>query len=130
VKRWLIYAGIALLLVLVTVGVGWPFTGPDGRRGLLFAGGVALLLQWAAFGVLVVQKTGSPWFLGAWVGSTLLRAAGVVVSALWVASTDRIDTLVALLTLVGLLFVLLLLEPVALGMGKAEETESNGTDPE
>ena len=113
-KAWLIYAGCTVLLSLLVIGVGWSFADEAGRNGLLFAGGVAVVLQCLAFGALMSQKTGTPGLLAAWVASSLLRGGVVVGAALWVASTDAIDTLIALLTLVGLLFVLLLLEPVAL----------------
>lgn len=113
-KAWLIYAGGALLLSLLVIGVGWSFTDGAGRRGLLFAGSVAVVLQGLAFGALLSQKTGTPGFLAAWVASSLVRGGVVLGAALWVASTEAIDTLIALLTLVGLLFVLLLMEPVAL----------------
>lgn len=113
-KAWLIYAGFTLLLSLLVIGIGWPFADGAGRNGLVFAGGLAVLLQCLAFAALLSQETGTPGFLAAWVASSLVRVGVVVGAALWVASTDAIDTLIALLTLVGLLFVLLLLEPVAL----------------
>lgn len=123
-RRFGRYAGLAGAIVLVVVGLGWPWTGTEGRRGLLLAGGIALVLQLGSFGILVVQRTGSPGFLAAWVGSTLVRFAVVVGAAFLVAGMEGVDTLIALLTLVGLLFVLLLLEPLMLR--SRERDRSNG----
>lgn len=116
-ERWIRYAALATLVVLGAVGAGWLPASPEGRRGLLVAGGIALPLQLGAFAILVVQRTGSPGFLAAWVGSTLVRFGVVAGAAFWVAGMEGVDTLVALLTLVGLLFVLLLLEPWMLRPG-------------
>ncbi len=127
-RRWLRYAAVAAGLVALTVIVGWGLLDEAGRQGLLLAGGVALAVQLAAFGILAVQETGSPGFLGAWVGSTFLRLLAVVGVVLWAATRDELDTLVTSLTLVGLLFVLLLLEPWALR--EAPTDRSNGTERE
>ena len=127
-RRWLRYSAVAGGVVVLTVAVGWGLLDEAGRHGIVLAGGVALAVQVAAFALLVVQETGSPGFLGAWVASTFLRVAAVVAVALWVAGRDELDTLVTLLTLVGLLFVLLILEPWALR--EAPTDRSNGTERE
>ncbi len=127
-RRWLRYGAVAVGLVALTVAAGWGLLDEAGRHGVVLAGGVALAVQLAAFAILVVQETGSPGFLAAWVGSTFLRLVAVVAVALWVAGRDELDTLVTLLTLVGLLFVLLLLEPWALR--EAPTDRSNGTERE
>lgn len=113
-RHWLRYAGMATGITALVVGVGWPLLGDEGRRGLLVAGGIALPLQLAAFGVFVRQAAGSPGFLATWIGGTLLRFAVVGGAAFWIAGLEGVNLVVALLTLVGLLFVLLLLEPWAL----------------
>ena len=127
-RRWLRYSAVAGGVVVLTVAVGWGLLDEAGRHGIVLAGGVALAVQVAAFALLVVQETGSPGFLGAWVASTFLRVAAVVAVALWVAGREELDTLVTLLTLVGLLFVLLILEPWALR--EAPTDRSNGTERE
>ncbi|TVR62829.1 MAG: hypothetical protein EA422_10675 [Gemmatimonadales bacterium] len=125
-KRWIRYMAVATGLVLIALGAGWLTLDHPGRNGVLAAGIAALMLQGAAFALLVAQKPGTPAFLAAWGASTLVRGAVVVGFALWVASLERVDTLVGLLTLVALLFVLLLLEPMALRWGGSDATETNG----
>lgn len=116
----------ALGLVGTVSAVGWLALDPPGRNGVLWAAALALGLQGFVFAVLVVQKVGTPAFMAAWGLSTLARGGVVLGFAFWVASHDGVDTLVGLLTLVALLFVLLLLEPVALRWGGSDQTETNG----
>lgn len=125
-RPWGLYMAVAFGLVGVASALGWVALDPPGRNGVLSAGAVALVLQGAAFAVLAAQKVGTPAFMAAWGLSTLVRGGVVVGFALWVASRDGVDTLVGLLTLVALLFVLLLLEPVALRWGGSDQTETNG----
>lgn len=114
-RRWLRYAVTAVGVTGAALGAGWPLLDDEAMRGLVLAAAIALPLQLAVFGGLVAQHRaggpGSPGFLGMWVGGTLLRLAVVAGAAFWIAGMEEVDLLTALLGLVGLLFVLLLLEP-------------------
>lgn len=116
-RRWLRYATGAVGFTVVVVAIGWTFLPEEGGRGVLVAGAIALPFQLIHFGGLAAQPTGSTRFMAAWVGGTLLRLVAVAGAAFWVASMEGVDTLASLLALVGLFFVLLLLEPWALREG-------------
>lgn len=110
-RFWVRYAVLATAVAGALLGTAWLFSGEEARRGLLLAGAIALPLQLAAFAGLLTQESGTPGFLAAWGASTLLRFAVVGGAAFWIAGMEGVDLVVALLALVGLFFVLLMLEP-------------------
>lgn len=109
-RTWSRYAAVAVVLAGCVVLAGWWAFDDVGRRGLVLGAGTALLVQLPAFGLLVVQPRSSPKFMGAWVAGTLLRLLAVGGVAIVLLVSEDFDPLTALLSLVGLLFVLLLLE--------------------
>jgi hypothetical protein len=111
VRLWIRYAALATAVTGALLGLAWLFSGEEARRGLLVAGAIALPMQLLVFAGLLTQESGTPGFLAAWGASTLLRFAVVGGAAFWIAGMEGVDLVVALLALVGLLFVLLLLEP-------------------
>lgn len=125
-SSWVRYAAPALILTLVVVGVGWPWLDAPGRRGLLLAAGTALPLQLVLFGILLAQQGRGTRFLAAWAGGSLLRmgAVGVVAGVVWVR--EDVSPLSALLTLVGLLVGLLVLELWAIQGG--DDGSMNGCE--
>lgn len=84
------------------------------QRSVLAALACAVSVQVVAFGLLLHFHRKPRNFLGAWVGGSLLRMVGVGVMAAAVILRDDLDPLWALLTVVGLFFVLHMLEPLAL----------------
>lgn len=70
-------------------------------------------VQMAAFAVLVLGR-GGPGFMVGWGGGMALRFAAVGVAALWLTRTEAFDPASLLLSMVGLMFVLVLLEPLFL----------------
>jgi hypothetical protein len=126
VTRLLLYAGLALGVCAGVLGGGWVlFPAEEARRGLVVAVAVALPLQLAAFGLLLTREPGSLGLLGVWAASALVRFAAVGGVALWVTTTEGVDPMITLLALAGLLFILLLLEPWALGAMNSDRR--NGT---
>lgn len=109
-RTWSAYAGLATVVTGLVVLAGAGTLEGAARRGLVLGAGTALLVQLPAFGLVVLQSRGTPAFLGAWAVGALLRlmAVGTVVVVLLLS--EAFDPLTALLGLVGLLFVLLLLE--------------------
>lgn len=107
--------GIVLVVVAVLglSGAGIFLEGAP-RRGLSAAVFWVVGVQAVAFGLLLHFHRKPRSFLGAWVGGSLLRLAGVGVAAAAVILRDDLDPLWTLLSVVGLFFVLHLLEPVAL----------------
>lgn len=107
---WSKYAAVAVTLTGLAVLAGWWALDEAGQRGLVLGAGTALLVQLAAFGLLVMQARGTPAFLGAWAAGSFLRLLAVGGVFLVLLLQKAFDPLVTLLVMVGLLFVLLLLE--------------------
>lgn len=118
-KRWLLYV---VASTVVVVGCNAALRGAlddAGDAGLAWAGGIALVVQWAAFGMLLFLKGSSNGFMLAMAGGTLARlgvlgAAGVVVT---VAETG-VGAEALILGLAGFLFALALLEALFLRSGE------------
>jgi hypothetical protein len=100
-------AGIAL----VTLSL-WPFLEPDGRRGVLIAGAIALSVQVVAFWLLLRFRRHVSGFLAVWAGGTLVRMLVIAGVATIAIRTETGGAVPMLLSLAGFFFGLLLLEPV------------------
>ncbi len=125
-RRWLLYSAVAAGVSALVLGGGWIlFPSEDARGGLVVAVAVALPLQLAAFGLLLTPRPGSMGLLGVWAASAMARFLAVGAVAFWVITTERVDPTTTLLALAGLLFILLLLEPWALGAMNSDRP--NGT---
>ncbi len=126
-RAWLRYAAMVLGVVgAVALGAVVAFEGPS-RTGLLWAGGVAAVVQGAGFALLLRFRHKPQGFLGAWLGGTFLRLAalGAMMIAVWLR--DDLDPLWTLMGVAGLFFVLHLLEPLALRGGGPETGTGNET---
>jgi hypothetical protein len=97
--------------IALGTGVAWPLLDSAGRRGLVEAAVVALVVQVAAFALLVRARARPTGFLAAFVGGMLARLV-VVGAAGFVALgfAERSRTVALVLGLVSFLFVLVLLE--------------------
>ncbi len=116
---------VSTLLCAGVVAGGWFWMDGPGRRGVFLAAGIAWAVQLVGFAALVSRPVGSTGFLGAWVAWILVRFVTVGATAFAVSGREDVGILPALLTLVGLLLVLVLLEPIALRAGQENRT-SNG----
>lgn len=124
-KAWLRYATMAAAVTAVAVAASWGLLDEAGRRGILLAAGTALPLQLVLFGVLAGRRRGSADFLAAWAGGTAARLLAVAVVAWVVWARDDVNPLSALLGLAGLLFILLLLEPLGLRAPRTRSTRES-----
>lgn len=93
----------------------WPFLDPASRRGMAVAFAVALPAQGVFFGLLARVRDRPQEFLRAWVVGMLGRLVLLGGFGLFVALRPVFPPLPTLLSFAGLLFGLLLLEPVFLG---------------
>jgi hypothetical protein len=126
VSRTLRYAAACGALVAVVAGLAAVMLDAGGVRGVLAAGAVALPVQVAAFAVLARARLGTNGFLLAWVGGTLVRLV-VVGCAGWMLiglPRLRLAPLPTLLGLAGFFFVMLMLEPAFLGLGRTRATRA------
>lgn len=116
-KAVLSYAGVsALLLVLLALGVVGLVEAAE-PAGVWLAAMIAWPVQVAAFWALVAGRrtTGAgSGFMLAWAAGMALRFGVVGAVALWVTRMSAPDPATTLLSLVGFVFVLVLLEPLFL----------------
>jgi len=114
--------GAYALAAAVLVGAGAlalaSLLGAGARLAVVSAAVVAYVVQVVAFGSLVWLRSRGSGFFVAWGGGMLLRFAVVLVAAYVSTRVPGLPPVPLLLSLVGFLFVLLLLEPVFFRMGK------------
>lgn len=111
---WLPYAAMAVVLA-ATVVAGAALVLPAAEaRGVRVAALIACGAQLAAFGLLVYGRSRATLFLAGWVGGMLLRFGVLAAVAMRVTQDGGLPAAATLVSLAGLLFVLLLLEPVFL----------------
>jgi len=101
---------VSVLLLLLLLSI----IPPASTKGVVTAVAVALPVQITLFALLVRYRDHHTGFLGAWVGGMLGRLALVGLMAFAVVWRDDLSPAATLLTLAGLLFGLLLLEPLFL----------------
>lgn len=114
-RRWFAYAGASGAILLASVAALWGVLESDGRSGILWAAGVAWVVQGIAFGLMVGLRDRKQGLLLAMAGGTAARlgslgAAGIVVTVV----ETGVGAGALLLGLAGFLFVLALLEALFL----------------
>ena len=123
VRAWLAYAGVGMALVVVLTIVAAGLVAPALRPAILIGGAIAYVLQLAAFGLLLALRDKPQLFLAGWLGGMVLRfgALGAVLYwssrtavLYWSSRTAVLASKPLALSLVGFVFLLLLLEPVFL----------------
>lgn len=105
-------AASAVLLVLMAVAVTGLVDSAD-PEGVRVAAWIAWPVQLAAFAALVAGREGIG-FVASWAGGMALRFAAVGAAAVWVTRVEGPDPASLLVSLVGFVFVLVLLEPLFL----------------
>lgn len=105
-------AASAVLLALMAATVIGLVDAAD-AAGVRLAAGIAWPVQLAAFAALVAGREGIG-FVASWAGGMALRFAAVGAAAFWVTRADGPDPASLLVSLVGFVFVLVILEPLFL----------------
>ncbi len=118
-RRWTAYVAASTLVVAALVGLLWQGLDEAGRTGVLWAAGLALGVQWFAFGLMLALRSRGQGFLLAMAGGTaarlgILGAAGVMVTVV----ETGVGAEALLLGLAGFLFALALLEAMFLRGGE------------
>ena len=125
---WIAYAATAALLCLGVAAVVGAVVGSARADGAWLAAAMAVLVQLPAFGALVSSRRKGRDFLVSWASGMALRFAVIAGAAFWVTRRTSLDPEVTLLSLVGMVFVLVLLEPAFLKLAGGTGTESRGPE--
>lgn len=108
------YAWAAVVVGLAAAVIGWAFP-PESRSSVWTGAAVALGVQSVCFVAFWIGATrGGSGFLAAWASGMALRFAALAALGLWGVEALDLRTAPALLSLGAVLFVLVLLEAVAL----------------
>lgn len=111
---WVGYAAAALIVTSGLAGIaGWLLDGED-VQAVWFAAALAYGLQLAAFALLLALRAQPQLFMMGWLGGMMLRFGALGVCAYWLTRTGMLPRGTTLISFVGFVFVLLLLEPVFL----------------
>ena len=113
-KAWLAYAVAALVVIGVAAGVGTLLVSKAVVPAVWFAAGVAYVLQLIAFAGLVMVRNRAQLFLAGWLIGMALRFGAVGGVAWWLSRSAVLPREAALVSLVGFVFLLLLMEPMFL----------------
>jgi hypothetical protein len=115
-KAWFRYAAVsALVLLALALGVAFVIPGTQ-PSAVWLAAAVAFVAQMVAFAVLLLGRGKTAGFVAGWGGGMAIRFAAVAGMAVWVSLTDRHHPETALVSLVGFVMVLALIEPVFMRM--------------
>jgi hypothetical protein len=117
VRAWLAYAGAALVIAAGLAAVASLFLPDLAARAVWLAAGIAWGLQLVAFALLLVAGRNATHFLAGWVAGMLLRFSALAVVAFVVSRRGVLPLDATLVGLVGIMFVLLLIEPWFLRRG-------------
>ena len=113
-RAWGLYAVTALVLTAAVAGVVSRFVSQNDARAIWFSAGLACVLQLIAFAGLLRVRNQAQLFLAVWVIGMALRFGALGGVAWWLSRSAALPREAALLSLVGFVFLLLLLEPVFL----------------
>lgn len=113
-RVWAGYAMTAVLVAALLAVVVSLFVSAEDARGVWVAAAVASGLQVLAFPLLALARGQANLFLAGWLGGMLLRFGTLAAVALWVTRRGTPPAAATLVSLVGFLFLLVLLEPLFL----------------
>ena len=114
VTSWLSYAAAALVLTGLVAALVSLLVAAASVRGVWFAAAVAYVVQLIAFALLLALRSQAHLFLAAWLGGMVLRFGALGACAFWLSRSDALPRAPTLVSLVGFVFLMLLLEPVFL----------------
>jgi hypothetical protein len=113
-RAWLAYALTAAVVVVVAALAISLLGGPSINRAVWLAAAFAYGLQAIAFAMLLLVRDRTELFMAGWLGGMMLRFAAVGGLAFYASRFTTLPLAALLLSLVGFVFLLLLLEPVFL----------------
>lgn len=117
-RALLAYAGVTTCVLVLAAGGLSLWLEPAGMRSVWLAAVVAWVVQVASFGMLVAADGDGGRFMVGWAGGMALRMAAVVALAVWAVRFGDLPAAPLLLSLVGFVFVLVLIEPLFLRVSR------------
>ena len=118
-RAWLLYAASGAAVTLVAAAITTALTGES--RAVWTAAAIAYVIQLIAFGLLAGLGSQPQLFMIAWVGGMMVRFGALGVCAAWLSRTNALPLSTTLMSLVGFLFLLLLIEPLFLSHGRSKQ---------
>jgi hypothetical protein len=113
-RSWLAYSVVgAALTIAVALLVSW-LGGAEISKAVWLAASFAWVLQMLAFALLLLVRDQASLFMAGWLGGMVLRFGAVAGLAFYASRFTTLPLAALLLSLVGFVFLLLLLEPVFL----------------
>jgi hypothetical protein len=113
-RSWLAYSVVgAALTIAVALLVSW-LGGAEISKAVWLAASFAWVLQMLAFALLLLVRDQASLFMAGWLGGMMLRFGAVAGLAFYASRFTTLPLAALLLSLVGFVFLLLLLEPVFL----------------
>ena len=112
VSSWSMYAVTGLVLTVLIAVIVSAMTGE--AHAIWVGAAVAYAVQLVAFALLLALRPQTQLFMVGWLGGMVLRFAVLGVLAFALSRTGTLPIAPTLLSMVGIVFVLLLLEPVFL----------------
>ena len=113
-RAWIAYAVTGGLVIAVAALLVSFVGGAEVRRAVWLSAGFAYALQTIAFAVLLLVRDRTELFMAGWLGGMMMRFAVVGGVAFYASRYTTLPLAALLLSLVGFVFLLLLLEPVFL----------------
>jgi hypothetical protein len=113
-RAWTAYAVAGAVLTIAVAGIVSLLVGDAPSKAVWLSAALAYGLQLVAFALLLRFRDQANLFLAGWLGGMVLRFGALGALAFWATRFTALPPATLLLSLVGFVFVLLLLEPVFL----------------
>ena len=113
-NSWILYAAAGLVVTVVLAGIISSLLGGMAAKAVWFSAAVAYVIQITAFALLLYMRNDPNLFLSAWLGGMVIRFAVLGVATYGLSRSAMLPRGATLLSFVGFVFLLLLLEPVFL----------------
>jgi len=113
-NSWVLYAATALAVTVVLAGIISSLLGGTAAKAVWFSAAAAYVIQITAFALLLYMRNDPNLFLSAWLGGMVIRFAVLGLATFGLSRTAALPQGPTLVSFVGFVFLLLLLEPVFL----------------
>ena len=113
-RAWSAYAATSVVVTVAVSALVTLLADERVAKAVWLSAGLALVLQVAAFALLLRLRDHAALFMAGWLGGMVLRFGTLALYMFWATRFTTLPRGPLLLSLVGFVFILLLLEPVFL----------------